>query len=390
MEFCLPVPVQIALDSLTAAGHEAYLVGGCVRDVLRGVSPHDYDITTSARPEETLSVFSNYRTIETGLRHGTVTVLIDGMPLEITTYRVDGAYADHRRPDEVHFTSSLREDLARRDFTVNAMAYHPDYGLVDPFLGREDLKRGIIRAVGDPLKRFSEDALRILRALRFAARFDFEIEEKTHEAVFALADTLTMIAPERIREELLGILVADSALRVMREYAAILAVIAPKGRWSEAAARLPVKDPVLRLADFFLSAGEEAKDALLALRFDNKTVLAVSSVISLYESEITADRECICRLLRKVGIDALRAGFALRRAHGIDDGVATAMAEKIFDEKIPYTLAMLAIGGGDLAALGVPRGPRIGAILEEVYTAVIRGEVENKKESLLTYAEQYA
>ena len=388
MDFCLPISVKTALDSLTAAGHEAYLVGGCVRDVLRGVTPHDYDVTTSARPEETLAVFAGYRTIETGLRHGTVTVLIDGMPLEITTYRVDGTYADHRRPDAVRFTSSLHEDLARRDFTVNAMAYHPDRGIVDPFGGQEDLRRGIIRAVGDPMKRFSEDALRILRALRFSARFGFQIEQETHEAVFALAGTLTLIAPERVREELLGILAADSAASVMREYAAVLAVIAPKGRLSEVADRLPAKDLVLRLADFFLFAGDGAKDALSALRFDNKTVLAVSAVISLYDVEIRADRECICRLLRKVGMDALRGGFALRRAHGIDDGAAVAMAEGLFAEEFPYTLAMLALGGGDLAALGVPRGPRIGAILEEIYTVVIRGEVENKKESLLTYARQ--
>ena len=389
MSLILPPPVARAFSLLEEAGQEAYLVGGCVRDMLRGTQPHDFDMATSALPEEMLSIFREYRTIKTGIRHGTVTVLIEGMPLEITTYRVDGTYADHRRPDAVRFTSSLHEDLARRDFTVNAMAYHPDCGLVDPFGGQEDLRRGIIRAVGDPMKRFSEDALRILRALRFSARFGFQIEQETHEAVFALAGTLTLIAPERIREELLGILVADSATRVMREYAAVLAVIAPKGRLSEAADRLPAKDHVLRLADFFLFAGDGAKDALSALRFDNKTVLAVSAVISLYDTEIRADRECICRLLRKVGMDALRGGFALRHAHGIDDGAAFAMAEELFAEGFPYTLAMLALGGGDLAALGVPRGPRIGAILEEIYTAVIRGEVENKKESLLTYAGQY-
>ena len=202
MSFSLPEQVLRAFSLLEGAGYETYLVGGSVRDLLRGDQPSDFDMTTRARPEETLAVFSEYRTVETGLRHGTVTVLIDGMPIEITTYRVDGAYTDHRRPDSVTFTSSIREDLARRDLTVNAMAYHPLRGLFDPFGGERDLAAGVIRAVGDPERRFTEDALRILRTLRFAARFSFRIDRETAVAAAALAPTLSAVAPERIREEL--------------------------------------------------------------------------------------------------------------------------------------------------------------------------------------------
>ena len=336
MDFCLPENVQKALDILNAAGYEAYLVGGCVRDALRGAVPHDYDIATNALPEETLAAFSGYRTIATGIRHGTVTVLLNQMPIEITTYRVDGAYADHRRPDGVTFTPSLREDLARRDFTVNAMAYHPERGLVDPFFGREDLSSGIIRAVGEPMARFTEDALRILRALRFSARFGFSIEPATREAIFALSDTLNLIAPERVREELVGTIVAKDAARVMREYAAVLSVICPQGALTEAFDVLPADTAVLRLADFLLAAGESgAQTALSALRFDNKTAKAVCTVRSLCKEDITADYECICRLLRKVGEAALRQGFALRAAHGIDDGDAISVTEKILAEKFP-------------------------------------------------------
>lgn len=390
MRIELPVSVKKALDILGAAGHEAFLVGGCVRDALRGDVPHDYDVTTSARPEETLAAFSEYRTIATGLRHGTVTVMIDGMPLEITTYRVDGEYADHRRPDEVFFTSSLREDLARRDFTVNAMAYHPDFGVVDPFCGREDLAAGVIRAVGDPMKRFSEDALRILRALRFSARFDFRIEAETRKAALALSDTLAMIAPERIREELLGILAAKGAVNVMREYTPILSVIAPGGRFGETMDLLSSHDAVLRLADLFLSAESGgAREALSALRFDNKTIHAVCAALAVYEGEIVADREYLCRLLRRVGAEAVNRGFTLRRAHGYGDSAAIALTEKILADGFPYTIGMLAVGGEDLAALGIPRGPQLGVLLETAYAAVVRGEVENEKESLLAYVKRY-
>lgn len=390
MELCLPLPVQKALDLLTNAGHEAYLVGGCVRDALRGIVPHDYDIATSALPDQTLAVFGDYRTIATGMRHGTITVLIEGMSIEITTYRVDGEYADHRRPDEVHFTSSLIEDLARRDFTINAMAYHPDHGLIDPFSGQKDLSSGILRAVGEPLVRFSEDALRILRALRFSARFEFCIEENTAAALRTLADTLSFVAPERVREEFFGILMADAADCVIAEYKDILGVVVPQGAPTVSLSRFPSDDIVVRLAEYFASVGEsEAKSSLLALRCDNKTILAVCRTLCVYQSEIKGERECICRLLRKVGEASLRKGLFLRRIHGLEDSRAIALMENILATDFPYTPSMLAVGGEDLVALGVPRGPSIGNLLEILYTAAVCGDVENKKEKLLDYIKRY-
>ena len=202
----LPDAVVKTLRRLRDAGYEAYIVGGCVRDFLRGVAPKDFDMTTSALPEEVHAVFAGERIIDTGIKHGTVTLLADGMPLEITTYRLDGDYLDARHPTSVSFTSSLREDVARRDFTMNAIAYHPDEGFRDYFGGRADIEAGIIRAVGEPCRRFEEDALRILRALRFSSVLDFEIEEETARAARRTAHLLSRIAGERIREELFKLL----------------------------------------------------------------------------------------------------------------------------------------------------------------------------------------
>ena len=202
MELALPCGAAYVLRALRAAGHEAYVVGGCVRDSLLGRVPVDWDVTTSALPEETKAVFSGAPVIETGIRHGTVTVLVDGEPVEITTYRVDGPYSDGRRPDSVAFTRSLREDLARRDFTVNAMAWSPETGLADPFGGADDLRGGVIRSVGDPARRFQEDALRILRALRFSAALGFSVEVKTAGALRAGRALLGKVSAERITAEL--------------------------------------------------------------------------------------------------------------------------------------------------------------------------------------------
>ena len=202
-----------ALALLQAAGYEAWIVGGCVRDALLGMPPKDYDLTTSALPEETQRIFAAYPRIETGLRHGTVTVLLEGEPLEITTYRVDGVYSDARHPDGVTFTRSLRQDAARRDFTINAMAYAPGQGLQDFFGGQADLAQGTIRAVGRAETRFHEDALRILRALRFASVLDFTLEAETHQAALACAPLLAAISPERVFSELGKLLCGKAAGR---------------------------------------------------------------------------------------------------------------------------------------------------------------------------------
>ena len=226
----LPSQVHTALDRLEAAGWEAFVVGGAVRDALRGCAAGDWDITTNAEPEQVERVFSGERLIETGLRHGTVTVLLDGLPLEITTYRVDGGYSDHRRPDSVTFTRSLRDDLLRRDFTMNALAYNPQTGLVDICGGAEDLARGVVRCVGEPERRFREDGLRILRALRFASVLGFTIEPETAAAIHRCAELLRYLAAERVLSELTKLLCGQNAGAVLREFSDVLAVPIPELR----------------------------------------------------------------------------------------------------------------------------------------------------------------
>ena len=342
-------------------------------------------MTTNALPAEVLSVFREFRTIETGIRHGTVTVMIEGMPLEVTTYRVDGDYLDHRRPECVSFTASLSEDLARRDFTVNAMAYHPERGLVDPFGGQADLEAGVIRAVGDPYRRFDEDALRILRALRFSARLGFLIEEKTAAAARVLAPTLGEIAAERIREELFGILLSAHSNEILSRYGEILSTVLPKAACFRRLAVLPPMLP-LRLAELLLPCGEsEAKAVLCRLRADNQTIRTVGDILRVYADTITADRALLCRLLRDIPTDTVRAAFALRAAHGHKDAEAERLLEEILTTGECYRINMLAVNGKDLATIGIAPGPRLGAALEEAYSAVIEHRVPNERAALLSF-----
>ncbi|MBQ4122015.1 MAG: hypothetical protein IJD35_08370, partial [Clostridia bacterium] len=216
------------LEQLNQNGYEAFVVGGCVRDMLMGITPHDYDITTSATPDEVKRVFENYHVIETGLKHGTVTVMVNGEPVEITTYRIESTYSDSRHPDGVMFTRSLTEDLARRDFTVNAIAYNPTVGIVDPFDGQQDIQKKILRCVGIPHERFSEDALRILRLLRFASVLGFEIEAETADAAFCLKKKLVHVSAERIQVELCKLLCGKGAGKVLVEYCEILSAVIPE------------------------------------------------------------------------------------------------------------------------------------------------------------------
>ena len=226
----LPAAVSDLLARLTRAGFSAYVVGGCVRDSLLDLTPHDWDICTSALPEQMQEVFRDFRTVDTGLKHGTLMVIADHEPYEVTTFRIDGDYTDHRHPDSVIFVDDLTRDLARRDFTVNAMAWSPEEGLQDPFGGQADLPAKLIRCVGDPLARFEEDALRVLRALRFAAVYDFAIEPDTASALRKKAPDLKMVAGERIREELLKLLCGKAAGRILREFPEVLAEIIPEIR----------------------------------------------------------------------------------------------------------------------------------------------------------------
>lgn len=224
----IPQDALTILQRLNDAGEEAYVVGGCVRDALLGVTPKDWDICTSARPEEMQRIFSGMHVVETGLKHGTLTVVLHHTPYEVTTFRVDGAYTDHRHPDGVTFVTDVTMDLARRDFTVNAMAYHPVRGLVDAFGGREDLARRLIRCVGRPEARFEEDALRILRALRFASVYDFDIDPETASAIHALYPTMAQVAAERIRVELSKLLCGKGVGRILRDYSDVITFLLPE------------------------------------------------------------------------------------------------------------------------------------------------------------------
>ncbi len=230
MEFdiTLPTPVARALSVLEAYGYESYVVGGCVRDSLLGRVPNDWDITTNATPEQMKACFADFRVIETGIRHGTLTVIIDGMQLEITTYRNDGEYLDNRHPVQVTFSERIEDDLSRRDFTVNAMAYHPEKGLVDLFGGREDLQTKTIRAVGDAKIRFEEDGLRILRAIRFASVLNFDIAKDTAKAIRDCKNLLSGIAAERIREEFCKLICGPGAVRILRDYIDVIAIFLPE------------------------------------------------------------------------------------------------------------------------------------------------------------------
>lgn len=436
----LPEQVRRALARLEAAGHEAFVVGGAVRDCVRGAGTGtDWDITTSALPEETETIFSGYRVIETGMKHGTVTVLLDGEPLEITTYRVDGGYSDHRHPDEVRFTRSLREDLRRRDFTMNAMAYSPRTGVVDPFGGQADLAAGVVRCVGEPDRRFQEDALRILRALRFASALGMGIHPDTARAARDNRGLLTSVAAERVRVELTKLLCGADAERVLLEFPDILSVPLPeigamvcfdqhnphhdRDVWAHTAAvtaAIPAQ-PVLRWAallhdvgkppcfslaedgvgHFYGHAAESARMAdgvLRRLRFDTDSREEIVRLIRYHDLPIQPERRPVKRLMNKLGQGTVRRLIELHKADTRGqsaicagriaeyDAVA-AVLDEILNEKECFSLKDLAVNGTDMMALGLA-GRDIGRALNACLTAVMEEKLPNERAALLEYAEQ--
>ena len=409
----LPPAVHEIMAKLNGAGYEVFAVGGCVRDMLRGATPGDYDLTTSATPDEMHRVFADYRTIDTGIRHGTLTVLVRGVPYEITTYRVDGDYQDSRHPTEVRYTASLREDAARRDFTVNAIAYHPEAGLCDYFGGCADIKDRILRAVGDPERRFREDALRILRALRFSATLGFSVEENTAAAARASAPLLLNVSAERVREEMTKLLCGDHAAAVLSEFASVFAILFP--RWyewlsagdltaPEALARLGAhlthapKNPVARYTVFlspFVHA-EQAAAQMDALRFDHRTRDRVTKLLSHRNDPCRAEIRSARRFLSGLGsADALLL-LSIRRAaklangeSGEEEALAASIVRALVEEEGECSsVSDLAVRGDDLIALGFSSGKPLGLALKALLAAVANGQVKNEKNALLTYAEQ--
>ena len=436
----LPTSVGAVLGKLRHAGYEAYIVGGSVRDALRGLTPHDYDMTTSATPEEVKAVFAGDRVVETGIKHGTVTVMASGEPVEITTYRVDGDYRDHRHPDSVTFTRSLEEDLARRDFTMNAIAYAPGVGFVDPFGGCADIDAHIIRAVGEPERRFEEDALRILRALRFSSTLGFAIEEATAAAAYQKRDLLLNVSAERVREEVMKLLGGDGAGEVLRRYADILAVRLPEIRPMIGCAQhtpyhlfdvwehtvrvvegLP-KDPLLRLAGLYHDAakpackstdhngqdhfhGHPAKSAVLldermaALRFDNKSRERAVLLVRLHDERQKPSDARILRLLSDIGYENFLLLCDLRTAdNAAHNGAYPAIREEakqiremrergmaLVAAGACYRIADLAVSGRDITDATPYRGHEIGDALHYLLSAVMDGTVKNEREPLLAY-----
>ena len=438
----IPPDTAAVLQRLRAAGFSAYAVGGCVRDSLLKQTPQDWDICTAARPEEVECCFADCRTILTGLRYGTVTVLWDGTAYEITTFRAESGYSDARHPDGVTFLSELRGDLARRDFTINAMAADADGRVIDPFGGRVDLKKGILRCVGVPEERFSEDALRILRALRFAARLNLRVEPETAQAMLALRDRLTLVAPERLHKELDGLLCGPAAARLLREFKEILWVLLPELRdedgfvqynyhhaytvWEHTLAALDAAEaePVLRLAVLLHDIGKPtaftmdkqlighfyghavigaamAGRILRRLHYDGETIRTVSELVGRHDVQLyppTGKR--LRRILAACGESQTRQLLRLRRADRLGKGTepperieaficeAEAALDAVLAKDDCLTLRQLAVSGRDLMAIGIPQGRKLGAILNQLYNAVIEENLRNDAAELIQYAQK--
>ena len=397
----------LLLDALHGAGHAAYAVGGCVRDSLLGQAPHDWDLCTSARPEQVMELFGEEKCIPTGLQHGTVTVKQGGRLYETTTFRIEGAYSDGRHPDAVHFVPDVREDLARRDFTINAMAYSAEEGLIDPFGGRDDLAAHLVRAVGEPERRFEEDALRILRLYRFAARFGFSVAPATGAAARALGPHLDCVSAERIQEEMLKLLAAPAPGRYLEP--AVLAVILPELYPLEEPARFAESCRVIdrlapgaenvpaRLAALLLPLGEEGtRKALRRLKCSN--ALTEETAVLVRETgtsgPATDPAVSVRRLLGRYGLTAVERLAALGAAghpEQAEDFAARAeLARQMEADGVCCRIAQLAVNGRDLMAAGAKPGPGLRQLLEQLLEAVITGQVPNEKQALLAAAAQFS
>ena len=390
MKFDLPKSVRFILDRFNDAGYAAYVVGGPVRDLLRGVVPYDYDVTTNAKPNETKALFSDIRAIDTGIKHGTVTLVIDGAPYEVTTYRIDGEYLDARHPSDVEFTDKLELDLLRRDFTMNAIAYNPRVGLVDTTGGISDIEGKVIRCVGEAHLRFSEDALRILRALRFSATLGFEIEERTAEAIFALKSNLDLVSRERIYAELRKMLAGNYLSSVVSAFLPVLFFIIPE--WESIKNLHTIKfttDFTVNLIALFALAGangEAFAKRMRELRADNATVNIGTAVLTALAKFSFDKKEELISLSLSLGAEQARVACRVAIATGVADKSAHDILEEILS-KTPITLKQLNISGDDLVTLGY-RGAEIKKTLNALLSEVAFGRIENEKKSLLKVARE--
>ena len=438
MKIRIPDNVRTIIAAFEGAGYEACAVGGCVRDALLGREPQDWDIATSARPEETKALFR--RTVDTGIKHGTVTVLLGSEAYEVTTYRVDGDYEDGRHPKSVTFTPSLREDLARRDFTINAMAYSDSLGLVDLFGGMEDLRAGVIRCVGDPGERFGEDALRILRALRFSAQLGFAVDPATEAAVIRLAPTLEKISAERIREEMTKLLVSDDPGKVLKLYeTGITRVILPEfdmmmeteqdsryhlynvGEHTLRVLEHVSADPLMRWTALLHDVGKPhsrqidevkgrihfkghgpagaklAEEILRRLKFDNATIESAVKLIRWHVMRFERGEFDIRWCLNEIGperfpllMELQRADAYGKRPETLSDSLARcdrvqSTCDEILARGDCFLMRDLAVKGADLIEAGIAPGPEMGEILERMLKDVLRKPEHNEKNFLMDH-----
>lgn len=395
MHITLPTKVKQIISRLEKADFEAYAVGGCVRDSILGRSPEDWDITTSAKPEEVKRLFST--TIDTGLQHGTVTVVIEKEGFEVTTFRLDGEYTDGRHPDRVAFTSSLTEDLRRRDFTINAMAYSEKRGLIDEFDGERDLEDGVIRAVGDACERFSEDALRMLRAIRFAGQLNFKIADETFDAIKELSPNIAKVSVERIAKELEKLLLSGNPEYIALVYeTGIFSVIAPEvamlfenGEISASTkalsrASFPEKKELyqIRLAIFLEGLGaDKAAKLLKRLKLDNDTINTVKKLLELSLREVENNETDMRRTVKEAGYKMMPLLLEMRRAKGLKDNKD--LYQTVIDNGYCTSISELNINGKDLMDAGIPKGALIGSTLERLLELVIEKPELNTRESLL-------
>lgn len=375
MKLTIPRHVENLLATLNSAGFSAYVVGGCVRDALLGKEPADWDVCTSAKPEEIKSCFGEEKTVDTGIRHGTVGVITDGGMVEVTTYRVDGDYEDGRHPSFVAFTSCMEEDLARRDFTVNAMAFHPERGLVDPFDGQADLHKRRLRCVGDGEARLAEDGLRIMRGLRFASVLEFTIDAQTLCAMKRKASCIGRVSAERISGELSKLLLGDGVDQVMAQYGELLREMIA-GLHPRPVAALP-QDLVVRLAAIFPA---ETKKHLTALRYSGAVIREATAVARLLQGKPPQTRTEIKALLHREGLEPVRRYLGAL-------GKASSLAE-ILNAGDCWTLQDLAVCGRDLLDMGVAPGRQVGRILEQLLRLVIEENLDNQRKILLNYVQK--
>lgn len=432
----LPPQVLTIINQLENAGFQAFCVGGAVRDCVMGATPGDWDITTSATPQQTKRVLQGYKTIDTGLKHGTITAIVDKIPYEITTYRIDGEYDDNRHPLSVNFTKNLKDDLARRDFTINALAYNPSTGVVDYYNGTDDIYNSIIRTVGNPHKRFNEDGLRIMRALRFSATLGFNIEESTSKAIHQNKELLKNISAERLSAELVKLICGKNAYTVLMEYADVLSVIIPEiepavnfkqyGKkhaydvWEHICHTVDTipDNKILRLTmllhdlgkvpthklnaegdstfkNHAIVGGEMTKEILNRLKFDKKTVTRVTFLVTNHDFEPPESKIKLKHHLKTKTPDDIRTLLIIKKSdrgalsesyRDISAGTLQTLKwlEEIESNNECCTIEQLAVNGNDLIKQGIT-GANTGKALQTLLDAVIEEKVSNTKADLLTY-----